>query len=280
MFKEKGNGKDAIKYFDAPILNEFLQNVNIETKLKGAVFEQNFTMNFQPQYYVKDKKLRGVEALIRWRDNDGRMISPPVFIPIAEKNGTIVPIGTWVIEESIRTFVDWKRQFDCHVILSLNISAIQYMREDFIDSILSVIKKYDVDPTELELEITESVLIENFKDVMEKHHILRDFGIRISLDDFGTGYSSLSYLKGLPIDTLKIDKSFIDTIVNDENTRVITESIIYMVKKLGFETIAEGVESKEQFEYLKEIGCDCIQGYLLGKPMPGEEIKQLLLDQI
>ncbi len=176
--------------------------------------------------------------------------------------------------------MDWKRQFDCHVILSLNISAIQYMREDFIDSILSVIKKYDVDPTELELEITESVLIENFKDVMEKLHILRDYGIRISLDDFGTGYSSLSYLKGLPIDTLKIDKSFIDTIVNDENTRVITESIIYMVKKLGFETIAEGVESKEQFEYLKEIGCDCIQGYLLGKPMPGEEIKQLLLDQI
>ena len=280
MFKAKGNGKDAIKYFDAPILNEFLQNVNIETKLKGAVFEQNFTMNFQPQYYVKDKKLRGVEALIRWRDNDGMMISPAVFIPIAEKNGTIVPIGTWVIEESIRTFVDWKRQFDCHVILSLNISAIQYMREDFIDSILSVIKKYDVDPTELELEITESVLIENFKDVMEKLHILRDYGIRISLDDFGTGYSSLSYLKGLPIDTLKIDKSFIDTIVNDENTRVITESIIYMVKKLGFETIAEGVESKEQFEYLKEIGCDCIQGYLLGKPMPGEEIKQLLLDQI
>ena len=176
--------------------------------------------------------------------------------------------------------MDWKRQFDCHVILSLNISAIQYMREDFIDSILSVIKKYDVDPTELELEITESVLIENFKDVMEKLHILRDYGIRISLDDFGTGYSSLSYLKGLPIDILKIDKSFIDTIVNDENTRVITESIIYMVKKLGFETIAEGVESKEQFEYLKEIGCDCIQGYLLGKPMPGEEIKQLLLDQI
>ena len=202
------------------------------------------------------------------------------IITIKEKNGTIVPIGTWVIEESIRTFVDWKRQFDCHVILSLNISAIQYMREDFIDSILSVIKKYDVDPTELELEITESVLIENFKDVMEKLHILRDYGIRISLDDFGTGYSSLSYLKGLPIDTLKIDKSFIDTIVNDENTRVITESIIYMVKKLGFETIAEGVESKEQFEYLKEIGCDCIQGYLLGKPMPGEEIKQLLLDQI
>lgn len=276
MFKAKGGGKDAIKYFDAPILNEFLQNVNIETKLKEAVFSQNFTMNFQPQYYADTKKLRGMEALIRWRDNDGKMISPALFIPIAEKNGAIVPIGTWVMEESIKTFVQWKKQYDCDVILSLNISAIQYMRDEFVDSIIGIIQKYDVDPRELELEITESVLIENFKDVMEKLHILREYGIRISLDDFGTGYSSLSYIKGLPIDTLKIDKSFIDTIITDENTRIITESIIHMVKKLGFETIAEGVETEEQFHYLKEIGCDCIQGFLLGRPMPKEEMEKLL----
>lgn len=276
MFKAKGGGKDAIKYFDAPILNEFLQNVNIETKLKEAVFSQNFTMNFQPQYYADTKKLRGMEALIRWRDNDGKMISPALFIPIAEKNGAIVPIGTWVMEESIKTFVQWKKQYDCDVILSLNISAIQYMRDEFVDSIIGIIQKYDVDPRELELEITESVLIENFKDVMEKLHILREYGIRISLDDFGTGYSSLSYIKGLPIDTLKIDKSFIDTIITDENTRIITESITHMVKKLGFETIAEGVETEEQFHYLKEIGCDCIQGFLLGRPMPKEEMEKLL----
>lgn len=276
MFKAKGQGKNTIKYFDAPILNEFLQNVTIETKLKEAVFNQNFTMNFQPQYYADTKKLRGMEALIRWRDNDGKMISPAVFIPIAEKNGTIVPIGTWVIEESIKTFVKWKKQFECNVVLSLNISAIQYMRDEFIDSIINIIQKYDVDPRELELEITESVLIENFKEVTEKLYILRDYGIRISLDDFGTGYSSLSYIKGLPIDTLKIDKSFIDTIITDENTRIITESIIYMVKKLGFETIAEGVETEEQFSYLKDIGCDCIQGFLLGKPMPAEKMEEVL----
>lgn len=113
-----------------------------------------------------------------------------------------------------------------------------------------------------------------------KLHILRDYGIKISLDDFGTGYSSLSYLKGLPIDTLKIDKSFIDTIILDENTRVITESIVFMVKKLGFETIAEGVETDEQFEYLKNIGCDCIQGYLLGKPVESEKIEELLSHQL
>lgn len=279
MFKAKNDGKAGIKYFDAPILNEFLQNVTIETKLKGAIFEQNFTMNFQPQFYADSRRLRGMEALIRWRDDDGMMISPSIFIPIAEKNGTIVPIGTWVIEESIRTFAQWKEKYDTQVILSLNISAIQYMREDFVDKMLEIIRKYEIDPSQLELEITESVLIENFKDVMEKLRILREYGIRISLDDFGTGYSSLSYLKGLPIDTLKIDKSFIDTIVNDENTRTITEAIIYMVKKLGYETIAEGVENQAQYEYLKQTGCDCIQGYLFGKPMSAEDMDKLLASQ-
>lgn len=280
MFKAKGGGKDAIQYFDAPILNDFLQNVSIENKLKEAVFNQNFTMNFQPQYYTNNKEMRGVEALIRWRDSDGEMISPAVFIPIAEKNGAIVPIGTWVIEESIRTFAEWKRKYSSHIKLSLNISAIQYKRNEFIDSILSIIRKYDVNPEEIELEITESVLIDNFREMTEKLCVLREYGIRISLDDFGTGFSSLSYLKGLPIDTLKIDKSFIDTLTTDENARIITESIIYMVKKLGFETVAEGVETEEQFEYLKSIECDCIQGFLLNKPMPAQKIEELLMKMV
>lgn len=276
MFRAKGLGKDDIQYFDAPILNDFLQNVTIENKLKEAVFHQNFTLNFQPQYHSDSRKLRGLEALIRWKDADGKMISPSVFIPIAEKNGTIIPIGTWVIEESIRYFSQWKKKYAVNMVLSLNISAIQYKREDFIDNILRTIQKYDVDPREIELEITESVLIDNFKEVTEKLHILREHGIRISLDDFGTGYSSLSYLKGLPIDTLKIDKSFIDTMLTDDNARIITDSIVYMVKKLGYETIAEGVETEEQYNYLKSVDCDCIQGFLLGKPLPVHEIEEIL----
>lgn len=280
MFKAKNSGKDAIQYFDAPILNDFLQNVSIENKLKEAVFNQNFTLNFQPQYHVGTKKLRGVEVLIRWRDDDGAMISPALFIPIAEKNGTIVPIGSWVLEESIRTYAEWKKSYSEEMILSLNISAIQYRRHEFVNMILGLIRKYDIKPEEIELEITESVLIENFHEVVEKLHVLRAHGIRISLDDFGTGYSSLSYLKGLPIDTLKIDKSFIDAMLNDENARVIIESIIYMVKKLGFETVAEGVESMEQYEYLKGIGCDCIQGFFMGRPMTGDKIQELLSELI
>ncbi len=277
MFKAKSSGSGTIQFFDAPILQDFLNNVAIENKLKEAVFNQNFILHFQPQYTSNDKKLRGMETLIRWRDYDGKMISPMTFIPIAEKNGAIIPIGTWVIEESIRIYSTWKKTYRQDMILSLNISAIQYARNDFIDTVLSIISKYDVDPRGIELEITESVLINDFKDIREKLHILREYGIRISLDDFGTGFSSLSYLKGLPIDTLKIDKSFIDTVITDSNTRIITESIIYMVKKLGFETVAEGVETEEQFEYLKSIGCDCIQGYLLGRPMPPGDLEKDVL---
>lgn len=277
MFRAKGLGKNAIQYFNAPILNDFLQNVSIENKLKEAVFCQNFTLNFQPQYHIEGKKLRGVEALIRWKDSDGKMISPAVFIPIAEKNGTIVPIGSWVIEESIKNYAAWKKKYSVDMILSLNISAIQYKRHEFIDNLMSIISKYDVNPNDIELEITESVLIDNFIEMTEKLHVLREYGLRISLDDFGTGYSSLSYLKGLPIDTLKIDKSFVDTMLTDKNARIIMDSIVYMVKKLGFETIAEGVETQEQFDYLKSIECDCIQGYLLGKPLPGDELEKLLM---
>lgn len=276
MFNAKTAGKNSIQYFDVPIFKDFLNVISIENKLKEATLNQDFMMYFQPQYNANDKRLRGMEALIRWKDDDGNMISPSVFIPIAEKNGSIVSIGTWVIEESIRIYSEWKKKYHSELILSLNISAIQYKRPDFVSKLLQILKKYDVNPSEVELEITESVLIDDFMEITDRLAVLRNCGVRISLDDFGTGYSSLSYLKGLPIDTLKIDKSFIDTVVSDSNTRIIMESIIYMVKKLGFETVAEGVETKEQYDYLRSIECDNIQGYFLGKPMPSYEIEELL----
>lgn len=204
------------------------------------------------------------------------MISPAIFIPIAEKNGTIISIGTWVVEESVRIFSDWKKKYNLSLILALNISAIQYKRKDFVDNLLQVLAKYEVEPCEIELEITEGILIDDLEEVSNKLMALKEYGFKISLDDFGTGYSSLSYLKGLPINTLKIDKSFIDTVMSDKNTKIITESIIYMVKRLGYETVAEGVETKEQFEYLKSIDCDNIQGYFMGRPMPAHEVEKLL----
>lgn len=276
MFKAKSKGKDAIQYFDGAILEDFLQTVNIQTMLREVVFEQNFTMNYQPQYYAEDKRLRGVEALIRWKDDEGDSISPAVFIPIAEKNGTIVPIGNWVIEKSVQTYAHWRDTYHYPMLLSLNVSAVQCKQKDFIESLLQIIQKYDVSPEEIELEITETILIEDFGYISGRLARLRETGVKISLDDFGTGFSSLSYLKGLPIDTLKIDKSFVDTMLTDNNTKIIIESIIYMVKRLGYETIAEGVETEEQFAYLKDLSCDIIQGYYLGRPMPDEGIEELL----
>lgn len=276
MFKAKASGKNAIKYFDTPIVNEFLQNVEIENKLKTAVYDKEFEMYFQPQYFAKTNRLRGVEALIRWFDNGNKIISPSIFVPIAERNGMIVTIGKWVIDESMKKFAEWKMLFDYPMVISINISAIQYKQPDFVNHLIATMQKYKIEPKELELEITESILIEDFEEVIRRLHTLRDYGIKVSLDDFGTGFSSLSYLKGMPIDTLKVDKSFVDTILSDDSTKIITESIIQMVKRLGYETIAEGVEEEEQYEYLKSIGCDIIQGFYLGKPMPSEKIKELL----
>lgn len=277
MLKAKDEGKDNIKFFDSGILTNFLREVDIENKLKEAVFSTNFYMNYQPQFFVTSRRLRGVEALIRWKDKDGTMISPSVFIPLAERNGTIIPIGDFVLDECIRTFMEWQKKYSYNLILSINISSIQYARADFVPKIISTVNKYGMDPSNLELEITESVLINDFKLVISKMHELRDFGIKVSLDDFGTGFSSLSYLRGLPINTLKIDKSFVDNLITDDASRIITESIISMAKKLGYETVAEGVETKEQMDYLESVSCDLIQGYYLGKPLSAKELEEILL---
>lgn len=273
MLKCKAMGKNSIQYFDMPTLNDFRHSVDIENKLKEAVFHNSFELYYQPQYFVGNKKLRGVEALIRWKDSDEKNISPAVFIPIAEKNGAILSIGKWVVEQSIRQYAYWRNKYAIDWVMSINISAKQYAQEDFVLYLMRMLEKYHVRPEEIELEITESILIDDFETVSRKLSILRDNGIRISLDDFGTGFSSLSYLKRLPINTLKIDKSFIDTVLTDSATRIITESIIDMVKSLGIESIAEGVEQEQQYKYLHAIGCDVIQGYLLAKPMSAKDLE-------
>jgi len=277
MMRVKESGKNGICFFDSVILNEFNQSIKIENKLKEAVHNLDFFLNFQPQYESRTRSLRGVEALIRWMDEDGNLIPPSQFIPLAEKIGYILQIGDFVLEESIKTYMDWKRRYDIDLIMSVNISPIQYKQADFVSKVVSLVNKYEMKPSSLELEITESVLIDNADIVFEKMEELRDFGIRISIDDFGTGYSSLSYLRNLPADILKIDKSFIDTCTGDNSSKIIVSSIAEMAKKLGYETVAEGVETESQLNYLKEIGCDLIQGFYLGKPQTKEAMDEILL---
>ncbi|MDR2045165.1 MAG: EAL domain-containing protein [Clostridium sp.] len=276
LYKGKKKSKGAIQYYDASVLLEFRQNIEFEDKLKEAVRDKSFLLHYQPQYHTQSRRLRGVEALIRMADTGDGIVSPGIFIPVAEKTGSIVQIGQWVMEESIRQYAEWKQKYGCRMVMSINVSPVQYNSEDFVDALLRILKKYEVKPFEIEIEITESILIDDFLTVSEKLRKLRDYGVRISLDDFGTGFSSLSYLKRLPIDTLKIDKSFIDTVLTDSATRVITEAIISMVKALGFESVAEGVEEENQYDYLQVIGCDVIQGYYLGKPQPARDIGELL----
>jgi predicted signal transduction protein with EAL and GGDEF domain len=184
MFKSKTMGNNQIIYFDARMLDEFLHNVDMENKLNSAVLNNNFEVYFQPQFHSSTKKLRGMEALVRWRDEEKGFIAPSVFIPIAEKNGSIIPIGNFVLDNAIRQLAEWEKKYEIDFTMSVNISAVQYKRDDFVDSVIEVIDKYKVDPQNIELEITESVLIEDFEIVTDKLIKLRKRGIKISLDFF------------------------------------------------------------------------------------------------
>lgn len=208
------------------------------------------------------------------------MISPGEFIPIAEKSSLIINIGEWVMEKAISTLAQWKKKFGISLVMSINISAVHFAQDGFAHRLIQLVKKYGVAPKEIELEITETVLVDDFEHIIKKLELLREYGIQAAIDDFGTGYSSFSYLRSLPIQTIKIDKSFIDAMLEDKAGNIIVESIVNMVNRLGYETIAEGVEQQEQFDYLKKIGCEYIQGYLLAKPMPEEKLEELLEKQV
>jgi len=281
MLKSKRAQKNGVQYYDSPIIQEFIEKVHIEQRLEKALRDNGFFMCYQPQYSTDGKKLRGMEALVRWQDEDGKIISPATFIPIAEKNGSILRLGDWIMEKAISDYARWRNKFYVDdITLSINISALQFKNKGFIKTLMHLLEEYHIPPNLIELEITESVFIEDMDDVIEKMNTLREMGIRFSMDDFGTGFSSLSYLRRLPIDTLKIDKSFIDSVVTDSPTRTIAETIIDMGKKLGFHTIAEGVEDEVQFDVLKDIGCENIQGYYLGRPMVSDNIEKLLAERV
>ncbi len=280
MFKAKTGGQSGIRYFDAPIIHNFLQDAMIEQKLKNVILEKEFLLHYQPQYDTKRKQLRGVEALVRWRDEEGKIINPGSFIPIAEKSSMIITIGEWVMEKAISTLAEWKKKYGISITMSINISATHFVQDGFYHRLAQLIKKYEVSPKEIELELTESVLVEDFSRIIRKLETLKQYGVQTAIDDFGTGYSAFSYLKSLPVHTIKIDKSFIDSMLKDKASQIIVESIVAMVNRLGYETIAEGVEEQEQFDYLKKIGCEYIQGYLLGKPMPAQQIEELLEAQV
>lgn len=267
MFHAKQIGKLKIIYFENDMSFELNNRFMIEERMNTGIEDNCFQLYYQPQYDFEAEKLRGFEALIRWYDPDLGWISPTQFIPIAEETGKIVEIGHWVLREACKTWASWKEEFGQSGKVSVNVSAIQLTRPDFPDFVEKILLENNMNPGELELEITESVFINNMDDTVRMLERLRQLGVSISLDDFGTGYSSLTYLKDLPINTLKIDRSFICNIHENNRQREIADALIDMVHRLKIETIAEGVETKEQFDFLKYMKCDNMQGFLKGRPM-------------
>ena len=265
----KKNGKNTFVYFEPEMHRIFIQRLTLQSKMNAALLESNFTQYYQPQFDVQTGTLRGFEALIRWNDEELGSIAPSVFIPIAEETGLIVPIGRWVLKTAITTLKTWQAKYNFRGIISVNVSPIQLLNDDFIEELEDLIFEYRIDPELLEIEITEGVMINNMNEAIEKLRQIKAMGCRVSLDDFGTGYSSLSYLQMLPLNTLKIDKAFINDITSKDGVQAtITRSIIDMVEKMGLETIAEGVENTEQLDLLNKFNCNFVQGFLRGKPMP------------
>lgn len=276
MYKVKQRGKNGYCFFNTLIKDEIQARVNIEMHLKKALENNEFKLYYQPQVDVESKQIIGFEALIRWISPELGMVPPFKFIHIAEETGFIVPLGEWILRTSCEFCKTINSEKNANYKTSVNISVMQILQDNFTEMVEKALKDTGLSPNLLELEITESIIMESPELIIEKLKTLREKGISVALDDFGTGYSSLAYLKSIPITTLKIDKLFIDDISSDDSSTTLTDSIINLGHKIGLTIIAEGVETTEQLKYLENNKCDMIQGYLFSKPLPPEDIKKIL----
>ena len=276
MHTAKEEGKNRYKFFDISILNILKRQSEIEKALRTAIENNEIFMVFQPKISIKDEKVNGFEALVRWVNDELGFISPAEFIPIAESSGLIIDLGKYIIEESFKKCKELYCSTKSKFHIAINISDIQLREEGFISFISEMLEKYNIPPEFIEFEITEGVIMKSVVKNIELLIGLKRLGVSIALDDFGTGYSSLSYLKRLPIDVLKIDKSFVDGIGVDEKSEYIAESIIKLSHSLNLKVVAEGVETKEQLGYLDKMKCDVAQGYYFSKPEKFEVIKEMI----
>lgn len=267
MTEAKNRGKNCINSFHSLLGQTLKQRTLLEQKLFTAWEEKTFELFYQPQFDVVSRELRGFEALIRWRDSELGNVSPEDFIPIAEENRLIIPLGNWVLETACTTLASWKKKYNFSGVMSVNVSPIQLQSQSFLLTLETILQKTLIDPRSLEIEITEGIFVECEDETISILNKIKSLGVGISLDDFGTGYSSLSYLPKIPLTTLKIDKSFIDNITNRSSLEFdITDAIIGLVTKQGINTVAEGIETLEQYEIMKLINCKTVQGFLTGKP--------------
>ena len=274
--RAKENGRNSYQFYTDDLTDAATERLNLATRLRHALKNNEFQIFYQPQVELKNSRIIGAEALIRWLDPEHGLISPVKFIPLAEDTGLIIPIGEWVLRESCRQFAQWRDEGNPLNHISVNISGVQIQRVDLPKLVTEVLKDFQIKPVDLDLEVTESMLMDNPQHVTEILHALRKIGVSLAVDDFGTGYSSLSYLKRFPINTLKIDRSFVQDIPDDADDAAIAKAIIAMANTLQLNTLAEGIETKEQRDFLLNEGCEYGQGYLYSRPVPAAEFLELL----
>lgn len=278
MYQAKHTGKGQILCYDETLANDARDRNKLEVELRHAIENGQFKLLYQPQVRCTDNRVVGVEALIRWEHPTRGVVSPADFIPLAETIGLINSIGAWVIDEAVRQLAVWQETSLVDLRVSINIAPPQFLHADFADQVLNALRMHNVPPSLLELEVTEGVVMNDVAWVVQHLYQLREAGVRVAIDDFGTGYSSLSYLQDLPLDVLKIDRSFVTRMASETGGQSLVKTIQLLATGLGLETVAEGVESVEQKDAVSELGCDLIQGFLYSRPVAADQIPDVVCD--
>jgi len=279
MYRAKDLGKNNHQFYSTDMSARAFQSLTMESSLRHALEREEFVLFYQPQVDIESNRIVGVEALIRWQHPDLGLVAPNDFISLLEETGLIIPVGYWVIASACRQMKLWHEMGFPELMMSINISSRQFNATDFIKTVEGIINDIACSPEMIEMEITESVLMENQSNTITALEMLEAIGFKIAIDDFGTGYSSLSYLRRFNIDTLKVDRSFVRDVIDDADDAAITSAIIAMAQSLKLKVIAEGVETQQQLDFLKKCQCTLIQGYLFSRPLPADGLTELLQAQ-
>lgn len=276
MYQVKSEGKNNYRFYSADLSENAVERFTMESQLRRALERQQFEIYYQPQVSLETGRIIGAEALVRWQHPELGVVSPAKFIPLAEETGLVVQIGEWVLRETARQVVEWAGRGLALQSISVNVSGVQVQRSNFADTVYGILVETGCEPSVLELEITESIVMHNTENVISVFNKIKEPGVRLAIDDFGTGYSSLSYLKRLPLDKLKIDQSFVRELTLNADDKAIANAVIALGRSLNLKVIAEGVETAEQMSTLTEMGCDDAQGYLFGRPVPASSFAEMM----
>ncbi|MBF0256345.1 MAG: EAL domain-containing protein, partial [Gammaproteobacteria bacterium] len=278
MYHAKEQGRNHYQFFTPAMNQAAQQRLSLEQDLRNALQQDQFVLHYQPKVDPASGRISGVEALVRWNHPRDGLMAPDRFISVAEEAGLIGPLGRWVLQEACRQLAIWKTQGH-DLEMAVNLSPHQLRDQNLPLEVLEVMQQHGIDPGELELEITESAAMTNAEEAIGLMHQLRQVGVKIAIDDFGTGYSSLAYLKLFPIQTLKLDRTFVSDLEQDPNDAAICEATLKLAHSLQLKVVAEGVESRLQQDFLCQRGCDSLQGYLYSRPLPAEAMESLLLQR-